>query len=152
MIFTSSFVNIHDDETFSASLTICAENSPVPGEFSAQRPVTRSFDVLFDLCLSKRMSKQSWGWWFETLPRPLWRQCNDCQIASPVTKIVNNKLITTVNIDFPPPRFHGVAWKNVEYHAKMINHLGIQNSFIQVRYNDEDADRSVITPFKSVVT
>ena len=32
-------------ETFSALLAICAENSPVPGEFPAQRPVTRSFDV-----------------------------------------------------------------------------------------------------------
>ena len=47
-----------------------------PGEFPAQRPVTRSFDVFFDLRLNKRMSKQSWGWWFETLPWSLWRQCN----------------------------------------------------------------------------
>ena len=30
---------------------ICAGNSPVPGEFPAQRPVTRSFDVFFDLRL-----------------------------------------------------------------------------------------------------
>ena len=36
-------------ETFSALLTICAGNSPVTGEFRAQRPVTRSFDVFFDL-------------------------------------------------------------------------------------------------------
>ena len=36
-------------EIFSASLAICAGNSPVPGEFPSQRPVTRSFDVLFDL-------------------------------------------------------------------------------------------------------
>ena len=47
-----------------------------PGEFSTQRPVTRSFDVFFDLRLNKRVSKQSWGWWFETLSRPLWRHCN----------------------------------------------------------------------------
>ena len=53
--------------TFSALLAICAGNSPVPGEFPAQRPVTRSFDVLFDLRLNKRLSKQSWGWWLETL-------------------------------------------------------------------------------------
>ena len=39
-------------ETFSALLAICAENSPVPGEFPAQRPVTRSFDVFFDLRLN----------------------------------------------------------------------------------------------------
>ena len=36
-------------ETFSEYLAICAENSPVPCEFPAQRPVTRSFDVFFDL-------------------------------------------------------------------------------------------------------
>ena len=35
-------------ETFSAQLAICAGNSPVPGEFPAQRPVTRSFDVFFE--------------------------------------------------------------------------------------------------------
>ena len=39
-----------------------------PGEFPAQRSVTRSFDVFFDQCLNKRLSKQPWGWWFETPP------------------------------------------------------------------------------------
>ena len=39
----------HQMETFSALLVICAGNSPVPGEFPAQRPVTRSFDV-FLIC------------------------------------------------------------------------------------------------------
>ena len=62
--------------TFSALLAICAGNSPVPGEFHAQRPVTRSFDVFFDLRLNKSLSRQSWGWRFETLSRPLWRQSN----------------------------------------------------------------------------
>ena len=47
------------------------------GEILAQKPVTRSFDVFFDLCLNKRLGKQSWGWWFETLSRPLWHHCND---------------------------------------------------------------------------
>ena len=62
----------------SALLAICAENSPVPGEFPAQRPVTRSFDVFFNLRLNKRLRKQPWGWWFETLSCPLWRHCNEC--------------------------------------------------------------------------
>ena len=66
----------HQMETFSAFLAICAGNSPVPGEFPAQRPVTRSFDVFFDLRLNYRLSKRLWGWWFETLSRPLWRHCN----------------------------------------------------------------------------
>ena len=69
----------HQMETFSALLAICVGNSPVPGEFPTQRPVTRGFDVFFDMRLNKRMSKQSWGWWFETLSRPLWRHCNECQ-------------------------------------------------------------------------
>ena len=42
-------------ETFSALLAFCAGNSPVTGEFHAQRPVTRSFDVFFDLRLNKRL-------------------------------------------------------------------------------------------------
>ena len=67
----------HQMETFSALLTICAGNSPVPCEFPAQRPETRSFGIFFDLRLYKRLSKQSWGWWFETLPRPLWRHTNE---------------------------------------------------------------------------
>ena len=39
-----------------------AGNSPVTGEFPTLRPVARSFEVLFDLRLNKRLSKQSWGW------------------------------------------------------------------------------------------
>ena len=41
-----------------------------------QRPATRSFRAIFDLRLNKPLGKQSWAWWFETLPRPLWRHCN----------------------------------------------------------------------------
>ena len=62
----------HQMETFSVLLAICAGNSPVTGEFTghrgipARRPVTRSFEVFFDLRLNKCLSKQSGGWWFET--------------------------------------------------------------------------------------
>ena len=66
----------HQVETFSALLAICAGNSPLHGEFPAQRQVTRGFDIFFDLRLNKRLSKQSWGWWFDTLSCPLWRHCN----------------------------------------------------------------------------
>ena len=63
----------HQMETFSALFAIYAGNSAVRGEFPAQMPVTLSFDVCFDLRLNKRLSKQSWGWWFQLLPCPLWR-------------------------------------------------------------------------------
>ena len=98
----------HQMETFSALLVFCAGNSPVPGEFPSQRPVTRSFDV-FSLiyawtnvwannrhaCALRRkgahyivtlyrrdklLTKQLWGWWFETPSCSLWRHCNDNMI------------------------------------------------------------------------
>ena len=71
----------HQMETFSALLAICAGNSPVHGEFPTQRPVTRSFDVYFDLRPNKWLSKQSWGWWFETLSCSLWRHRNDYSMS-----------------------------------------------------------------------
>ena len=40
-------------ETFSALLALCDGNSLVTGEFPWQKPVTRSFDVFFDLRLNK---------------------------------------------------------------------------------------------------
>ena len=63
-------------EALSALLALCAGNSPATGKFPAQRPVTRSFHVFFDPLLSKRLSKQSWGWWFETPSWSLWRHGN----------------------------------------------------------------------------
>ena len=65
------------NENISALLVICAWNSPVTGEFPTQRLVTRSFDVFFDLHPIKRLSKQSWGWWFETPSGSLWRHSNE---------------------------------------------------------------------------
>ena len=63
------------ENTFRVTGLLCG-NSPVTGEFPSQRSVTRSFDVFFDLRLNKRLSEQSWGWWFETPWRSLWRHCN----------------------------------------------------------------------------
>ena len=54
---------------------LLCEEFTVTGEFPSQRPVKRSFEVFFDLRLNKRFSKHSWGWWFETPSRSLWRHC-----------------------------------------------------------------------------
>ena len=67
----------HQMETFSDSLAICGGNSPATGEFPAQRPVTRSFNVFFDLRLNTWLSKLLQGWWFDTPLCPLWRHSND---------------------------------------------------------------------------
>ena len=67
----------HQMETFSALLALCVGNSPVTGEFPAQRPVTRNFDAFFDLGLNKLLSKQARRRWFEIPSRSSWRQCNE---------------------------------------------------------------------------
>ena len=68
----------HQMETFSALLTLFQGNPPATGGFPSQGPVTRSFDVFFDLRLhmDKRLSKQWRRRWFETPSRSSWRQCN----------------------------------------------------------------------------
>ena len=63
-------------ETFAASLAFCEENPPVTGRFPSQRPVTRSFDDLFVLCLNEKLIKQARRRWFETHLRLLWRHFN----------------------------------------------------------------------------
>ena len=67
---TSSNGNI-----FRVTGPLCGEFTG-PGEFPTQRPVTRSFDVFFDLRPNKRLSKQPRGWWFETPSWSLWRHRN----------------------------------------------------------------------------
>ena len=68
-MMTSSNGNI-----FRVTGHLCGEFT---GEFPTQRPVTRSFDAFFDLRLNKQLNKQSWGCWFETLSRLLWRHRNE---------------------------------------------------------------------------
>ena len=69
-MMTSSNGNI-----FRVTGPLCGEFTG-PGEFPTQRPVTRNFDVFFDLRPNKRLNKQPWCWWFETLSCSLWRQRN----------------------------------------------------------------------------
>ena len=99
----------HEMENFSALLAICAGNSPVTGEFPAQRPVTQSFDVFLDLRLIKRLSKQWWGWWFETPSRPLWRHSNvNIMLCVPVTLVVTYVTLYT-NVISVYPQFQDLT-------------------------------------------
>ena len=107
----------HQMETFSALLAICAGNSPVPGEFPTQRPVTRSFDVYFDLRPNKRLSKQWWGWWFETQSCPLWCHRNAMRFfigasykleVKTTVQILSHKQLMKINIR-NPARFLAIS-------------------------------------------
>ena len=65
----------HQMEIFSELLVFCAGNSPVTGEFPAQRPVTRTFCVFFELRLNQQLSKQWRRRWSEIPSRSSWRYC-----------------------------------------------------------------------------
>ena len=111
----------HQMQKFSALLPIWAGNSPVTGEFPAQRPVTRSFDVFFDLRLNKRFSKQSWGWWFEMPSHSLWRYCNASVnyviIASVIGLFTRNHLKHYLHIG------NCILRNNAHWHLILKEHL-----------------------------
>ena len=50
-------------ETFSALLAICEGNPLVTSGFPSQMPVTRIFEVFFDLHMNKQFSKHSRCWY-----------------------------------------------------------------------------------------
>ena len=98
-----------------------------PGEFPAQRPVTRSFDVLFDLRLNKRLIKQWWGWWFEAPSWSLWRQCNDAVITMqwsqcPAVRYHFHAVqgmtlycwVTSINVFIVTLEYHILIWNRVD--------------------------------------
>ena len=86
VMMTSSNGNI-----FRVTGPLCGEFTG-PGEFPTQRPVTRSFDVFFDLRLNKRSSKQPRGWWFETQSWSLWRHYNGALVSQQCTLVVSKDL------------------------------------------------------------
>ena len=77
-VFHISMMASSNGNIFRVTGPLCGEFA---GEFPSQRPVTRSY-VFFYLHLNKRLSKQSWGWRFETPSRSLWRHCNDVDMLT----------------------------------------------------------------------
>ena len=111
----------HQMEIFSTLLALCAGNSLVVGEFPSKRPVARSFDVFFDLCLNKRLSKQSWAWWFATPSHSTWRHCNGIRLRWKsqyvLIQIVYHKILQET------------SWKMLQCDNQLLNYNKI--SFIK---------------------
>ena len=76
-------------ETVSVLLAICAGNSPGPLNSPHKGQWRGALMFFIYLRLNKRLSKQSWGWWFETLSRPLWSHCN----ASPTFELFSQRQV-----------------------------------------------------------
>ena len=70
-IMTSSNGNI-----FHVTSLLCGEITGHRWILPAHRPVMRSFDVFFDLCLNRQLGKQWRPRWFEMPSRSLWCHCN----------------------------------------------------------------------------
>ena len=145
-------------ETFSALLAICAGNSSVPGEVPAQRPVTQSFDVFFDLRLNKWLSKQSWCWWFETLSCQLWPHCNVLDVYGSFTHIFRFTLpvkkswiicITSVqtyhSLSQPSTNLECDSWEVVYYHRSSRDAVFVRtHSYMTTRFNKSRKFLSII--------
>ena len=119
-------------ETFSALLAICAGNSPVPDEFPRQRPVTRSFDVFFDLRLNKRLSKQ---WWYAIVPILTSQWCPKATSHTIIFVLLYNNI-------FKPPEhiehistnyFCAVNWFYHIYYNVLLNEEALKPSGAEAR-------------------
>ena len=77
MLSYISMMTLSNGNILRAAGPLCGEfTGPDTGEFPSQRPVTRSFDVFFDLCLNKRWNKQSRRRWFEMPSPSSWHHCS----------------------------------------------------------------------------
>ena len=111
-MMTSSNGNI-----FRVTGPLCGEFTG-PGEFPTQRPVTRSFDVF--LRLNKRLSKQPWGWWFETPSWSLWRQCNEKLVRKRV-HVIPSSCSIIIGLQWRRNGFDGVS--NHQPHRCLLSRL-----------------------------
>ena len=140
----------HQMETFSALLAICGGNSPVPDEFPTQRPVTRGFDVFFGLCLNKRLSKQWWGWWFETLSHTLWRHRN-----AVATSVLDMCGPVWTRLKYLALYFANQNWRNVVTLKSHWNFcIEICQNNVNIDINDQSVSKSPTTsvPLLAMVT
>ena len=130
-MMTSSNGNI-----FRVTGPLCGEFTG-PGEVPTQRPVTRSFDVFFDLRLNKRLSKEPWGWWFETPSWSLWRQCNEWPKHASLNKV---KLL------FLAPLYHLQCWfiKKIKPHIPNLKIVFNRISLVWI-YNKQLRPSLVLT-------
>ena len=100
------------------------------GEFTGSRwiphkkPVTRSFNVFFDLRLNKRLSKQWWGWWFDMPWGPLWRHCNKSFVCR-VISFVQATIILTLQVE--KKNSSNTSWKSIKPSACSIFHRKYKN-------------------------
>ena len=111
----------------------------------SQRIVTRGFYVIFDLRPNKRLSKQSRGWWFETLSHPIWRHSNEWNVFD--TSVIANSARILDHCDKIALSFRvnsEVVTPNVVYSNSLNQTHTIRHTWIEL--TDTEPSRSVCAP------
>ena len=103
-------------ETFSALLAICAGNSPVNSPHKGQR---RGALIFFLICA---LSKQWWGWWFETPSCPLWRLCNG-NSSSTSYKVLYPAVLNPVKTILFVPICKLKVWPNLLFLSSKLTNI-----------------------------
>ena len=104
-----------------------------------RRPVTRSFDVFFDLRLNKRLCKQSWGWLFQTPSHQLWRHCNE---ASKPCSILWGE--STSDRAFTPKRANDKEIVSIPWHVLVWWHCANLCWLYDICTNHSEIDMAVV--------
>ena len=109
----------HDDvikwKHFPCYWPFCVGNAPVTGEFPAQRPVTRSFGVFFDLHLNGWVNNREAG----DLRRHhahLWRHCNEMHFTQRkcmYVKVNFTELVPNGSVDNNSALVQVTAWHQI---------------------------------------
>ena len=112
-------------------------NSPATGEFPSQRPVTRCFEVFFDLRLNNQLSKQLRRRWFETQSRLLWHHCNEpiapkCTVCRyPPIGLAGKVVITKDLLSAIPHALWKPVWSSLTSLYYGVNNFPVVSYFAQ---------------------
>ena len=112
-------------------------NSPHKGQWRGA--------LMFSLIcvLNKRLSKQSWGWWFETPKRSLWRHCNVMSQfihipASALSRLIFSTIVqitTLIYILYSVAILLKNLLKHIKYMVKALSHS--DRSTVTISWKDE---------------
>ena len=119
------------------------QRSPVNSPHKGQWREALVFSLI--CALNKRLSKQSWGWWFEMPTRSLWLHCNECLRCCHQTSqglcVTHRKQLSVVQNAMISIHAHLICMKEpacvcdlcgICYFENGINHQGITRPLCQI--------------------
>ena len=109
------------------------------GKFTGPRWISRTkasdaeLWCFFDLRMNKRLSKQPWGWWFETLAWSLWRHRNDyANLTYSVNSIILSAVESSTTGEVQSLEVLHHFYKKISTVSQMLNHRPPYRGLIEV--------------------